>query len=191
MALPTGQRRHFMCTLWPLKETEAPSVDEMDGFKGFIDAWPNLQFASYQYEMTKTGKIHIQLYIEFKKSIRASTVLKMLKTLKDFKHSRVEFRKHKRESCKKYTTKNESRLENTEPVLLGVWRDSKKDSQKSSIIGSCAELIAEGKDANWIAYHRPELYLRYGTKIEATIHRRELYKQRQQLLAESKDDEEE
>lgn len=185
MALPKGQRRHFMCTLWPLYKD--PTAERMEDFERYVRAWPDIQFCSYQYERTDEGRLHVQLYVEMKKSIRASTLLKILGNHKEFsKGCEIQFRKHSRGACKKYTTKDDSRVENTEPVIVGVWRPEKA-SKATPKIETCADLIREGYTADWIAYHRPELYLRYGTKIEATIHRRQLYHEREQRKREEEE----
>lgn len=190
------QKRHWMITMHFDKEYE--TFDDVLYFmKEEITKVPNVRYSIFQIEVCPTtNNLHLQIYLELTKSVRRSKVIKMM-TFTGFKHPHCEARIHSRDACRKYCKKNESRLEGTNYVEIGIWRQTESSSQKSTGFASIAELIQQGRDSMWIAYNRPELYLRYGDRIDKCISLRKAYEKvqlnqvRKQLLSEAKDYQEE
>ncbi len=189
----SSQKRHFMNTLYPKMDIWGEEEVLLLALKSLIENLPNVRYSIFQLEWTTTGKIHVQLYIEFEESYRFTKVKKLF-TFEGFSTPHVEFRNYSREACKTYCSKVDSRVEGTTPIEIGKWRDSKK-SKSHSQLKVCAELIEKGFDELDIAFNRPELYLRFGNRIKDLIFQRKLYKNRQdkrnRLLAETKDNQEE
>ncbi len=154
-----------------------------------------LRYAVFQGEMSPTtNKEHIQMYMEFYQSQRISNLIKYLKS--DYlSHPHCESRKGKRETCKSYCMKRESRIPDFGPHEFGAWRKPRKTV--SSKIQTCAQLIELGWSSAKIATERPDLYLRFGDRIDKCLTLRFNYylqqsnKQRQEFLAENKQNTEE
>ncbi len=178
------QLRHWMFTLWmKFDEFQDETLwDIIDEIKP--------TYCVYQYEKVEGG-LHIQGYIELGTSMRGSTLKKKL-THEDWKSPHIEARSKSRLACKEYCSKLDTRLEGTEPVVYGTWRKETISKTKAEY-QSCADLIKQGYDTTYIAYHHPDLFLKYGNRIASTIHYREEYLNNhgEQFLAEAKNNQEE
>lgn len=189
-----SQKRHWMITLFPKMDIWAKEDVLALALKSMLENLPNVRYSIFQIEISPTtNKIHVQLYVEFKKSYRFSKVKKLM-DFEGFSKPHLEIRKHSRESCRAYCSKSESRLEGLEPIEIGIWRETSRNKKDNSF-RTCAELIELGWDEIDIAGKRPELFLRYGNRIKDLISHRKLYYHREQkrkrLLSEAKDNEQE
>lgn len=192
----SDQFRHWLITLWPNyknSEEEGLCADELHHICDDLVDRSIARYICWQGEETpSTGKEHIQLYIEFYKSVRINNVINYFDS-EYFLHPHCESRKAKRQTARDYCRKKESRIFG--PFEHGVWRKPKKEDAK---LQTCAQLIEIGFDAKDIAYHRPDLFLRYGDRIDKCLRLRYDYilrlqaqKKRDNLLAKTKNDEEE
>ena len=158
------QLRHWMFTLW-VKDNYAVEIGHL-----IDDIKPT--YCVYQYEKVEGG-LHIQGYIELGTSMRGSTLKKKL-TTEGLKSPHLEARTKSRLACREYCMKEDTRVEDTLPVEYGTWR-KEAISKKKAEYKSCADLIKQGYDSEYIAFHHPELFLKYGNRITSTIHYREQY----------------
>lgn len=186
------QYRHWLVTIFKKKELWA---DELSHILEELVKNGILRYAVFQGEMSPTTKKeHIQMYMEFYRSQRMSNLIKYLKS-EYLSHPHCESRKGKRETCKAYCTKRESRIPDFGPYEFGTWRKSRKT--ESSKIQTCAQLMELGWTSAKIAWERPDLYLRYGDRIDKCLQLRFDYylrqsnQQRKEFLSENKKNTEE
>lgn len=198
----TVQRKHFMLTLWPQRE-ELPAGAIIEQIELDLKSLPDLKYSTGQLELSCQNKNpHIQLFLELYKKKRGRTVMNHFNG--DFwktnphtewcispNASRNYCMKDICDKCLEGAP-NCARVEHTQPFTHGVWEPPvKKANKKLTEIKSCSDLIKEGRSPEYIAWHYPHLFLKYGNKITSTIHYRELYKQRQEFLTEENDYEQE
>ena len=188
------QVRHWMITLFPKMDIWANEEVLLKALEGMLKTLPKMGYSIFQLESCpKTEKIHVQLYIEYSQSKRFKTVVKHF-TFEGFSNPHVESRRKSRTACRDYCKNDSKRLEGTNFIEIGNWRlDSK--TKKSNGFKTCAELVQQGYDEIWIAYNRPELFLRYGNRIKDLIHHRKLYEirenKRKRFLSETENNQEE
>lgn len=140
---------------------------------------PNVKYCIFQIEVCPTtNNLHLQIYVEMKQSYRRSKIIKLF-TFEGFKHPHCEPRHSSRDACRRYCKKAESRLEGTNYREYGTWRPDSPTAKKSTGFATIAELIEQGRNSMWIAYNRPELYLRHGDRIDKCLHLREMYERLQ------------
>ncbi len=189
----SDQFRHWLVTIWPNKEKDKKKMwaEELAHILETKVKNKVIRYAVFQGEESPTTKEeHIQMYVEFFKSQRLSNLIKIFSSDK-FKHPHCESRKGKRETAKAYCMKRESRIFDFGPYEFGTWRKSRKTVD--SKLETCAQLMELGWTSDKIAWHRPDLYLRYGDRIDKCLELRFNYylkqsaKQREQLLAENKE----
>lgn len=188
------QRRVFILTIWP-KSADADSGLLLKHLEDIILSRKEIKYSAGQLEYGCGGKgRHLQVYIETYKSIRGRTVLKWFKNelLKPPHIENVINPEKSRNYCIKEICDKCGegaplcgRVEDTEPVIFGVYKPKKQAAKKrNSEVKTCAQLITEGYGAEYIAFHYPQLFLKYGNKIVSTIQYRQSYKERQEFLSE-------
>ncbi|HIB89189.1 TPA: hypothetical protein EYO57_18665 [Candidatus Poribacteria bacterium] len=170
MGLPTGQKRQWGATVWPSKKISPAGLEER------LLALPDLRFIEGQWEACpKTGRHHVHLYLEFKKSKRAAWLAKRL-SFKDEDGGAWPDVEAIRSSAgaRDYFTKESGRLEGTSPIKWGNPSTTPIKTKRANA-DSAATLIEQGWSAEKIAYHRPDLYLRFGMNIERCLAHRDIY----------------
>lgn len=188
------QRKAFMLTLWPRDESLGDHAI-LAHAEIACKALKQCCYAIGQIELSCGEKNkHIQLLVRTNKRIRGRTI-KSHFTSDFFKPPHVE-NVINLVNSKNYCSKDVcdkcgeatplcARVEDTEPFTVGMWVPPKKaKSEAASEIKNCAQLITEGYSAEYIAFHHPKMFLKYGTKIISTIHYRELYKEGDEFLSE-------
>lgn len=198
--------------LWPHAGETAEDLAQTDA-KKLIENLPNLRFAQFQIERgedkkaltNELGSLHLQAYIEFSKPYRFAAVVKMFPVIfdsiatKGLKASRwtfphVERREHSRKAAREYCMKTDSRAFGCEPLQVGEWRpDAKRETSKKDGIAKVGDLLNQGWDYFRFAADRPDLFLRYGKRINECIHARTVHANRilsQQIEDEQSDEEE-
>lgn len=183
-----------MLTIWPVSE-QSDSGLLLEHLEDIFLERKEIKYACGQleYGCGSKGK-HLQVYIETYKSIRGRTLLKWFKNevFKPPHGENVINPERARNYCLKEFCEDCgegtpfcARVEDTKPVVFGIWQPKKQAAKKrNSEVKTCAQLITEGYSAEYIAFHYPQLFLKYGTKIVSTIQFRESYQQRQQFLTE-------
>ena len=174
-----GQKRHWMATIHLNWDVESQiNISDLETVIGnSIDNIPNLKYCAWQLELTPTtNKIHIQLYLELKKSVRLSKVIKLL-TFEGFQHPHCEPRKSSQQACRDYCLKEESRLWDSNPHEHGEW-NPKSIKKPKSMLDDIGDILEQGHDSMWIAFNRPKLYLRYGDRIDKCISLRKAYQRK-------------
>lgn len=106
------------------------------------ETWPDMNLLVYQQESGEEGTLHFQGYVEFSKTKRIST----LKNIN--KHCHWEQRKGSRIQAIKYCMKEDTRIPDTNPVVIGKLpdldeEDAKAKKEKTSLL--VKRLIDEGK----------------------------------------------
>lgn len=118
-------------------------------------------FLVWQYEQCpNTNRVHIQGFIHTKKAVRLTAMMKALnltptKTMKQCWFA--EPSKGTDEENQTYCTKEETRMEDTEPVVLG--KPSKGQGTRTDLASACA-LIKEG-GIKHVLDAMPEVYVKY------------------------------
>lgn len=156
----------------------------------------DIKYFIFQLEKCPTtGSLHFDGFLYFNKQKRFTTIVNYFKKNKDyelyFKHPSIELVKNIKAKMN-YSQKIDTRM--TDPIEYGV--PPKISHGPASLVQqefskTTAELIKEGYDSAWFAYHRPELYLRYGNRLRDCIAERELYQKSNDFLTETKDNQEE
>lgn len=165
----TQQKRHWVGTMFAghIGIDEDCSEEEIiDAFRrewDILENMPNLRYLGGQIEKADTGRLHIQFYVEFKKSLRRNEVLRGLSAnIEPRKGTRDEARKYCRSTI--YKGKVKGRI-----VLLpefGEWRV--EASAKVSPKQRALSMLKQGFSPADILQHDPDVYFTHYRAIEAT-----------------------
>lgn len=132
-----------------------------------------IRYASFQLELSPSGRLHLQAYFEFYDALRISQVKARLND--NTLHS--EKRKGTREQARDYTMKDDSpwyetnypewnehggRIPGTTPVTLGAFRS--KQGQRTDM-DQVTDLIKDGASELDLFESCPSQYLKYSTGI--------------------------
>ena len=163
------QKRHWVGTMFAghIGIDEDCSEEEIiDAFRrewDILENMPNLRYLGGQIEKADTGRLHIQFYVEFKKSLRRNEVLRGLSAnIEPRKGTRDEARKYCRSTI--YKGKAKGRI-----VLLpefGEWRI--EAAAKVSPKQRALQMIKQGFSPEQILQHDPDVYFTHFRAIEAT-----------------------
>lgn len=178
-------KRHFMLTMWP--QNRHPTREEMNKVIDYFDKLPKRKYCVGQYEQTKDGQVHLQIYLEMHQSVRLKTMINKLRakawgTIEGptknglWKQGfEVQFRKYSRDACRKYCSNPLKRLESELMFEVGQWQPSKTGRKPS--LNEELEWLLNNIDVTVeeIAFKKPALYLRYGDKIDKLLHLRKIY----------------
>lgn len=161
-------------------------------FESVLQNLKNIKYYIFQLEKCPTtGSYHYDGFLHFSKPKRFQTVVNyFIKKTPGYstfyKHPNVEIVRSLKAKMN-YSSKEKSRVHG--PFEWGT--PPKTSGGGLELSKTTAELIKDGKSSEWFAYHRPELYLRYGKRLRDCINERWLYQNRNQFLTETENDEEE
>ena len=101
------QKRHWMITLFPTIDEYCQEENILELIEQIMfHEIPNISYSIFQLEEAgSTGKLHLQLYVEFSTSYRFTKVKKLFDWV-GFSKPHCEPRKHSREACKNYCSKS-------------------------------------------------------------------------------------
>ena len=158
------QKRHWVFTVNPKHVVDDPSELSMDELiEEYKNYWTYLQqnedffhYVSGQIERAETGMIHIQGYVEFKKSKRLTEAYKIVS-------AHLEPRRADRETARAYTKKSDSRV--LELPDIGEWRSRK--SSEPTMKHEAIQMIASGLTPGEILMRKPDVYFTHWRNIEA------------------------
>ena len=158
------QKRHWVFTVNPKHVVDDPSeLSEEEIVEEFKNYWTYLQqnegsfhYVSGQIERAETGMVHIQGYVEFKKSKRLTEAYKIIS-------AHLEPRRAERDAARAYTKKTDSRV--LELPDIGEWRSKK--SSAPSMKHEAIEMIASGFTPGEILMRKPDVYFTHWRSIEA------------------------
>lgn len=158
------QKRHWVFTVNPKHVVDDPSELSMDELiEEYKNYWTYLQqnedffhYVSGQIERAETGMIHIQGYVEFKKSKRLTEAYKIVS-------AHLEPRRADRETARAYTKKSDSRV--LELPDIGEWRSRK--SSEPTMKHEAIQMIASGFTPGEILMRKPDVYFTHWRNIEA------------------------
>ena len=213
----SGQYRHWVITQhrnvqhqndqptpgWgPWEHVLSPELLAQADAMSAMEHLPNLRFAQFQIERgedkkaltNELGSLHLQAYVEFSKPYRFSAILKMFPTGERWAAVHIERREHSRSAAREYCMKVDSRAFGCEPLQIGEWRpDAKREVKVNDGLAKVGDLLNQGWDYFRFAADRPDLFLRYGKRINECIHARTVHANRilsQQIEDEQSDEEE-
>ena len=166
----TQQKRHWVGTMFAGHigiDSDCSEEEIIDAFKrewDILENMPNMRYLGGQIERCPTtGTLHIQFYVEFKKSLRMNEVLRGLSAdIDPRKGTRDEARKYCR--SKVYKGKDKGRI-----LLLpefGEWR-----VEASAIVSPkqrALQMLKQGFSPSDILQHDPDVYFTHYRAIEAT-----------------------
>jgi hypothetical protein len=110
------------------------------------DLWPDIKLMVYQLEEADSTTLHYQGYVEFRTAKRIST----LKNINS--HAHFEVRRGSRQQAIEYCMKEDTRVPNSEPIIIGTLPDfTPKEDKKLKTSLAVKALIDEGKDDKHIA----------------------------------------
>ena len=158
------QKRHWVFTVNPKHVVDDPSELSMDELiEEYKNYWTYLQqnedffhYVSGQIERAETGMIHIQGYVEFKKSKRLTEAYKIVS-------AHLEPRRADRDTARAYTKKTVSRV--LELPDIGEWRSRK--SSEPTMKHEAIQMIASGFTPGEILMRKPDVYFTHWRNIEA------------------------
>ncbi len=160
-----GQKRHWISTV---HFTHLGVVDgDEDAFEAkmkevyeALNADTRIRYACGQLERGEGGRLHAQIYTEWKCSMRRSQVAKVLPShLEPLRGTRTQARDYCRKSEGRHSTLAE----------IGDWRPERGDSNFGARIGpkqrALALITQEGLEPFEIAVRDPEAYFTFSTAI--------------------------
>lgn len=153
------QKRHWMGTIQVghLEHTTDTFADWWLCLQGA----PGLVYAVGQIEEADTGSLHIQVYTEWKTSLRRSEVIKRAGS------GHWTPRRESRTQCRDYCRKKESRVEKLGEI--GTWRaDVASEPMESPKVVALRMLIEEGKNPAQIVAERPDVFFTHHRAILET-----------------------
>lgn len=117
----------------------------------------------YQNEICpETGRSHRQFYIEFKNAKSFKFMQKLLPG------AHIEKRKGTRDQARDYCMKDETRVEDSVPVEVGVWVSEKP---KHDLWKSLQNMIDSGASSDDVYRAHPGMYIRYTRNIDSLINK--------------------
>jgi len=152
------QKRHWIGTI------QSGHLDESDGDDGFA-SWfkrltevPGLRFAVAQVESApETGTLHLQVYAEFKRSLRLTEVYKRIP-------GHWEYIRGTRTDAMKYCSKTDTRVDG--PWRWGQWRtDTVSEHIRPKAIA--LSYIADGRTPWDLADEQPDVFFAHHRSIMA------------------------
>lgn len=163
------QKRHWCGTIWPKHIGMSALDDEAEIIEGFEDFWegfkdaPNLRYAIAQIERAESGNLHIQLYTEWKRSLRRSEVYKVLPANLE---PRFGSRDDARDYCRVKVWKGKDKGQVKRLSEIGKWR-SERSSSGPSPKQRALDYLKKGMSPADILAHDPDVYFTHYRSIEA------------------------
>lgn len=130
-----------------------------DEFRERVEALPGMRYAIWQHEESKSGRGHLQGYMEFKRTYR----VRGLKLLLREPRIHLEKRRGTRDQAREYCRKEESWISGTRRTELGQWIGGGQGTRTD--IQLLVDGIKNGETDTQLVEHVPSLYLRYGSGI--------------------------
>jgi len=152
------QKRHWMGTI-QLGHLEHHTDTFMDWWEVCKDA-PDLVYAIAQIEEAETGTLHIQVYTEWKTSLRRSEVSKRAGM------GHWEPRRGSRTQCRDYCRKKDSRVEKLGE--FGEWRPDIVSNPVESPKAQAIAWLMEGLTPAEICAKSPEVFFTHHRSILET-----------------------
>lgn len=116
--MPRPRNHGFMVTINNYSQTE---LDTLNGLIGRINNRTSVTFIAYQFEVGESGTPHIQAYFQLSMRMQDSTFTDWLES-KLGRRPHVEGQRGTSEQCVDYCSKDDTRVPNTAPVVLGEYR---------------------------------------------------------------------
>ena len=139
------QARTWCFTVFPSEE-----ADKEDALNP--ELWSHMRYCIFQLELSESGRLHYQGYVEFGQPKR----LNALKKMEGLEGAHFEPRKGTRDQARAYCKKLETRVDG--PFEFGDWLAGTTDKIDHFAM---KELIKEGKSDREIFEDHPHFYLRY------------------------------
>lgn len=130
-----------------------------------------MTFAKGQMETTESGKLHLQVYCEFDKSLRAKQVATRLELkTSNLLAGWIDYRRGTKEACVKYVSKTDSRV--GLEFSYGVMKTEKVSPEMRPKTRALQYLINDGLSPAEIAILDPEAYFTHYAAINALYNMR-------------------
>ena len=108
----SNKQARNVCWTYFCDYSEDKEQEILDAF----EEWPVCTYCVFQWERCpETGRTHVQGYSEFRSGVRWSTIQRRLPG------AHCESRRGSAEEAKAYCTKEETRLEGTNPKVALIW----------------------------------------------------------------------
>jgi hypothetical protein len=162
------QKRHWCGTVWPKHIGLSALDDEAEIIEGFEDFWegfkdaPNLRYAIAQIERAESGNLHIQLYTEWKRSLRRSEVYKILPANLE---PRFGSRDDARDYCRVKVWRGKDKGQVKRLPEIGEWRAAKPSGPSPK--QRALDYLKKGMAPADILRHDPDVYFTHFRAIEA------------------------
>lgn len=128
--------------------------------KEYIEKLEHLKYCVFQREKGEKETEHIQMYIEFSRSIR------FIKMKKWFPTAHIEKRRGTRKQARDYCMKEDSRV--GQVIEIGEWVDSQG---KRTDLDDITDLILGGAEEEEIMFSYPKQYLLFQKHIKTMINK--------------------
>lgn len=152
------QKRHWLGTVWP-GHLEF-STDTFQHWWLTLQSAPGLIYAVGQIEESEEGKMHIQVYTEWKTSMRRSEVAKRAGD------AHWEPRRGTRTQARDYCRKKESRVHSLGEH--GLWRPDISSAPQESPKARALKMILAGMNPKQIAIEAPDVFFTHHRSILET-----------------------
>ena len=152
------QKRHWIGTVWP-GHLEF-STDTFYDWWATLQCAPGLVYAIGQIEESDEGKLHIQVYTEWKQSVRRSEVAKRAG------NAHWEPRRGTRSEARDYCRKKDSRVEKLGE--LGQWRPDVQGDPKESPKARALQMLMNGMNPKQICIEAPDVFFTHHRAILET-----------------------
>lgn len=136
------------------------STDTFHDWWMCLESAPGLVYAVGQIEEAETGTLHIQVYTEWKQSVRRSEVIKRAGP------GHWEPRRGTRTQCRDYCKKKDSRVEKLGE--FGTWRPDVKSDPLESPKMRALKWLTEGLSPVDICAIAPDVYFTHHRAINET-----------------------
>jgi len=168
------QKRHWLGTVWP-GHLEF-STDTFHDWWCTLQAAPGLAYAIAQVEESDEGKLHIQVYTEWKQSVRRSEVAKRAG------NAHWEPRRGTRTEARDYCRKKDSRVEKLGE--FGTWRPDVASDPTESPKNRALKMLMEGLTPQQICAVDPNVFFTHHRSIIETWKMLQLVQQTNVLICE-------
>ncbi len=169
-----GQKRHFVSTVHaghlklPDDTVEERFIEAMEEYVGAMGSDPDLRYLCGQVEKCpESGRLHGQLYSEWKKSFRNKELASRWPAHYSFLKQKCENRTGGRDYCTSATWDGKDKGQVKVLPAFGEWRPEKKVQvdPRTLKVKAIHYLIEEGLSPQEIAFRDPEVYFAHGAKI--------------------------
>lgn len=159
------QRRHWCATVWT-KHCDNLGVESFDEWWEHLLKQPNLRYAVGQIERSSDGKLHIQAYTEWTKSLRLQEIVGRANAHWEFRRGS---RSEARDYCRLAVYHGESKGKLRSLSEFGEWRPEGTVSEDLTPKQRALSYLRKGMSPKQIAKEYPDVFFTHHRAILETF----------------------